>query len=493
MLTKRQKEVLDYVAEYNNSKSYSPSLEEIREKFKFASVSTAHFHISSLEELGYLKKVDNKPRSIEVYENEEMVKIPLLGMIAAGNPIEAIEQQEYIAVPRTKLPTTKDIYSLRVKGSSMIDENINDGDIVIIKSQSVANNGDRVVALLNGNEVTLKKYFKEKKNIRLQPANKEMQPLILSPDQVVIQGIVITVIKDIPLEDQYRVNRVVVKPVEEIKKASDLPINKIIAGDALREMKKLPDDSVDLIIADPPYNLSQGNTLKWESGADLPGMGGNWEKVMQGWDNMPLSEYILFTKLWVEECKRILKPTGSIWIFGTYHNIGIINLMFQTSGIEIINEVIWYKRNSFPNLSGRRLTASHETLLWGHAGGKKRKYFFDYQESKDFHEPSDLLKNQGKQMRTVWDIPNNKKKEELRYGKHPTQKPLSVCKRIVSISSRPGDIVLSPFAGSGSECIAAKELGRNYLGFELDPEYVELARTRLENCIQNTTAQKESK
>lgn len=154
-----------------------------------------------------------------------------------------------------------------------------------------------------------------------------------------------------------------------------LPINTIINGECVSEMKKLPDSCIDLIIADPPYNLSKGGEWKWDNSVELQGMGGNWNKVMQEWDNFTLESYMTFTKAWLTEAKRILKPTGSMWIFGTYHNMGVINVTCQMLGIEIINEVIWYKRNAFPNLAGRRLTASHETILWCNKGGKKREYF----------------------------------------------------------------------------------------------------------------------
>jgi site-specific DNA-methyltransferase (adenine-specific) len=171
-----------------------------------------------------------------------------------------------------------------------------------------------------------------------------------------------------------------------------------------------------------------------------------------------------------------------MWIFGTYHNIGIINTILQLLSVEIINEVVWYKRNSFPNLSGRRLTASHETLLWAHVGNGKRKYYFNYNLSKRFSDPSDALKIKDKQMRTIWDIPNNKNKEELRFGKHPTQKPLRVCSRIISLASKANDIVLAPFSGAGTECIAAKTLNRRYLGFETEDKYIEISKNRLKNC-----------
>lgn len=266
-----------------------------------------------------------------------------------------------------------------------------------------------------------------------------------------------------------------------IKSLKTLPINKLICGDAIEEFRKIPSNSIDLVIADPPYNLSKGKNLHFEnSSGKLSGFGGVWNKVMETWDNVPMVDYLSFTIRWLEEAKRVLKPTGSIWVFGTYHNIGIINFVFQLLEIEIINEVIWYKRNSFPNLAGRRFTASHETLLWGHAGNKQRQYYFDYRQSKDYYDPSDLLKQQGKQMRTVWDIPNNKMAHETALGSHPTQKPVRICKRMISITSKLGDIVLAPFTGAGSECVAAKELGRNYIGFELEKRYVDIANRRLQ-------------
>ena len=261
----------------------------------------------------------------------------------------------------------------------------------------------------------------------------------------------------------------------------NITLNTIYNMDCIEGMKKLGDNTVDLIIADPPYNLSKGGDWKWDNSVKLQGMGGNWNKVMQNWDDYTLESYFVFTQAWLAEAKRILKPTGSMWIFGTYHNIGIINVVCQILKIEIINEVIWYKKNAFPNLSGRRLTASHETILWCHKGGKKREYYFDYDYSKNGVFEKDELKAQGKQMRTVWDISNNKSKEELMYGKHPTQKPIKILKRMIGLSSTPNCVMLTPFAGAGSECVAAKMLGRQYIGFETDEQYINVANTRLEN------------
>lgn len=266
---------------------------------------------------------------------------------------------------------------------------------------------------------------------------------------------------------------------------STLPINTIINGECVTEMKKLPDSCIDLIIADPPYNLSQGGKWKWDNSVELKGLGGNWNKVMQDWDNYSFESYMIFTQKWLKEAQRILKTTGSMWIFGTYHNIGIINVFCQVLGIEIINEVIWYKRNAFPNLAGRRLTASHETILWCNKGGKKREYYFNYEYSKVGDFSYDELKAPGKQMRTVWDISNNKEKFELAYGKHPTQKPIRILKRMIKLASKEGDIMLTPFVGSGSECVSAKMTGRKYIGIEIDKSYCDIAETRLSHIEEN--------
>lgn len=260
----------------------------------------------------------------------------------------------------------------------------------------------------------------------------------------------------------------------------DKYLDTVTLGDCNELMRNLPDASVDLVIADPPYNLSKGGSWKWDGSSSLPGMGGPWSKAMESWDSLGIGEYFEFTLTWLAEIKRVLKPEGSAWIFGTYHNSGIVNVACQLLEIEIINEVVWYKRNSFPNLSGRRLTASHETITWCHVGQPgKRRYFFDYEESRMGDFSYDSLKAPGKQMRTVWDISNNKERRELAFGKHPTQKPLRLLKRLISLSSTEGDVVFTPFAGAGSECLAAKEMGRHFIGFEMEDEYVQIALERL--------------
>ena len=266
-----------------------------------------------------------------------------------------------------------------------------------------------------------------------------------------------------------------------VKKKLEKYLGKVFLEDCIQGMKKLPDNSVDLVLADPPYNLSKGNNWKWDNSIELPGMGGDWDKLMEKWDNMSFLDYWKFTIMWINEMSRILKKTGSFWICGTYHNIGIINTTLQLLELEMINEIVWFKRNAFPNLSGRRFTASHENLLWGHTG-KKRDYYFNYKLVKKMEFKNDLIKKKGKQMRTVWDIPNNKTKSELKFGKVASQKPVSLFERIINATSKKNDVCLIPFCGAGSECIAAIQTGRNFIAFENNKEHREISMKRIRSA-----------
>lgn len=261
----------------------------------------------------------------------------------------------------------------------------------------------------------------------------------------------------------------------------------LVKGDVFEELPKLQNDFFDLCIVDPPYGASTKKSWTYGDKEKIKGFGGDWKLTSELWDLLTQNDSFQSTYLWLKELKRVIKPTGSIWIHSTYHNSGFVNVCCQLLGLEIINEVVWYKRNSFPNLSGRRLTASHETILWVHKGGeKKRKYVFNYEESKAYSCPSDQLKESGKQMRTVWDIPNNKAKIEMAFGSHPTQKPLKVSERILTISGVKGGNLLVPFAGSGTEMVAGLLYGMDVYGFELEQEYYDIASTRLQNCLSDT-------
>ncbi len=197
MLTKRQKQILDYIKKFINENEFAPSLEEIRKHFKLSSIATVHQHIETLRAKGELKKIENQPRSIEIPKNKfdsNLTNIFILGTIAAGKPIEAIEDIEIIQVPKSQLPKTGEYDALRVSGDSMIDKGIFDKDIVIIKKQPTAENGETVAAILNGDEITLKKFYKEKNRFRLQPANPNLKPIFVK--KLEIHGKVISVIRN---------------------------------------------------------------------------------------------------------------------------------------------------------------------------------------------------------------------------------------------------------------------------------------------------------
>src|SRR3989344_3867976 len=196
MLTKRQTQILDFIKKYTQKHSYSPSLEEIANKFSLSSLSTVHYHLSLLQEKGLITRQDSIPRSIQIEESaEQTTEIPLLGLIAAGQPIETIEQSDTITVTHSKVSRSGDHYALKVKGDSMIDEGIFDNDIVVIRKQEVAENGEIIVALINGSEATLKKIYKEKNGFRLQPANSKLKPIYTR--ELLVQGKVISILRNL--------------------------------------------------------------------------------------------------------------------------------------------------------------------------------------------------------------------------------------------------------------------------------------------------------
>jgi repressor LexA len=196
-LTKRQREILDFLNEFIQQHGYAPSLEEVGRRFGLSSLATVHKHLTNLQEKGFIKRAWNRSRSVELVQTKlggRAVELPLLGFVAAGAPIEAVATAETISVPED-LVGKKDTYVLRVRGESMIDEQIRDGDFVIVEDRKTAENGEMVIALLGGSDVTLKKFYWENGHIRLQPANPTMQPLIVAADQLQVQGVVVGVMR----------------------------------------------------------------------------------------------------------------------------------------------------------------------------------------------------------------------------------------------------------------------------------------------------------
>jgi len=247
-------------------------------------------------------------------------------------------------------------------------------------------------------------------------------------------------------------------------------INKILHGDSYATMQKLPDDSIDLIFADPPYNLQLNDTLYRPDYSEVDAVTEDWDKFSD------FKSYDEFTKKWLYECKRVLKPSGSIWVIGSYHNIFRIGYMMQNFGFWTLNDIIWSKTNPMPHFRGRRFTNAHETIIWA-AKDKNSRYRFNYDSLKSL--------NDNIQMRSDWTIPICNGKERLRDREgnkiHPTQKPEALLYRIILSSSDPNAIVLDPFLGSGTTAVVAKKLGRRWIGIENNPEYIVAANERIKN------------
>jgi len=244
-------------------------------------------------------------------------------------------------------------------------------------------------------------------------------------------------------------------------------------GDCLDVLKKIEDNSIDMIFADPPYFLSSG-TFTCQNGKKVSVKKGDWD-LSNG-----LKKNFEFQVSWIKECKRVLKPSGTIWISGTYHSIYQCGFALQMAGYHILNDIAWLKPNASPNLSCRMFTASHETVLWARKD-KIGKHVFNYEVMRNW-EPklADKIHNKGKQMRSVWAI-NTPPKEEKKFGKHPTQKPSELLNRIVLASTNKGDTILDPFTGSSTTGLAAYFNGRNFIGVDKEEEYLDLSIKRFED------------
>lgn len=252
--------------------------------------------------------------------------------------------------------------------------------------------------------------------------------------------------------------------------------NDVFVGDCLELLRKLPDGSVDHCITDPPYNISGYDGKKkigWLNSNPTWTDSKKFTKIDEEWDKFADADYAAFTLEWLSEIKRVVRPNGNILVFGSYHNIYQVGVTLERLDLKINNSIIWYKRNAFPNITGRMLCESTEQIVWAVNGSKKKatNWTFNYEDLK-------TLTDNGKQMRNMWDIPMTPSSER-KFGKHPSQKPLRLSERLVRGFSNPGDLIIDPFLGSGSFLVAAQSLGRDFLGFERETEYASLARQRL--------------
>lgn len=462
MITKRQKEILDFVQAYITKRSYAPSLEEIKNHFHLSSFSSVHYLVDQLRQKGYLKKENFKPRSIEItIDQATKVKIPLMGYIAAGMPIDAVSNPELIEVDKTLLSKNGKHYALKVSGNSMIDEGIFDGDTVVIKEQATAENGEKVVALVNDNEVTLKKIFYENGKVRLQPANPSFPPLF--PNNVTIQGKVVNVINANTDRSNIKTNIQTDKVFRYLSDGKTTIFNE----DCLDILREIKDESIDLIFADPPYNLGKD----FGNGSDK-------------WDS--LSKYLEWCQSWINECIRVLKPDGTFYVMNATQHMPYIDI-YISSKIKVVNRIIWHYDSSGVQAKNK-FGSLYEPILMAVKDEKNYKFNFeDIQvEAKtgakrkliDYRKKIPTVYNSKKTPGNVWYFPRVRFRMP-EYEDHPSQKPESLLERIVLASSSPEDVVLDPFAGTFTTCAVAQRFERNTVGIEISDKYFKTGARRL--------------
>jgi modification methylase len=268
-----------------------------------------------------------------------------------------------------------------------------------------------------------------------------------------------------------RVPRAVSHPINEAARSDALEpyLDRVLVGDSVAELEKLPAKSVDLVFADPPYNLQLAGTLHRPDQSLVDAVDDDWDRFES------FEAYDAFTRAWLMAVRRVLKPNGTMWVIGSYHNIFRVGTVLQDLGFWILNDVVWRKTNPMPNFKGRRFQNAHETLIWAGRDADAKSYTFNYDALKAFNEDT--------QMRSDWLIPICSGAERLKDADgaklHPTQKPEGLLHRVLIASSKPGDVVLDPFFGSGTTGAVAKKLGRRFIGVERDPGYAEAARARI--------------
>ena len=246
-----------------------------------------------------------------------------------------------------------------------------------------------------------------------------------------------------------------------------IPLDQILMDDCIEAMRSLPDACVDMVFADPPYNLQLGGDLFRPEGGRVDAVDNDWDKFDS------LATYDAFSTAWLREARRILKPNGTLWVIGSYHNIFRVGSVLQDQGFWILNDIIWRKANPMPNFKGTRFTNAHETLIWA-SKGEKARYTFNYRSMKTLNDEL--------QMRSDWTFPICGGQERIKRGgtkAHPTQKPEALLYRILLASTKIGDVVLDPFFGTGTTGAVAKRLRRHWIGIEREAAYVDVAKERI--------------
>jgi len=528
--TRRQKEILDIIEVFQKRNGFAPTLDEIRRKLHLRSNSTIHQHLVALEQKQLLKKEPNRQRSMEVADVGKMIHVPFLGTISAGEPIEAIQEKESIAVPASKISERDNIFALRVVGESMIEENINDGDVILVRQQSTAENGQKVVALVDG-------------HVRLQPANRTMEPIIIKDKNLTIQGIVVDVIKDtgISLRLPFSTTSAIRKTQSErIEPKANTKNYEIYLGDSLNILPEL-EQKYTAIYLDPPFNTNRD--YKYSAHEIAYGFKDTWKD----------KEYETWLDGLIKLCKSKLKPNGSLFLHisaelsyipetvlrkhfkkiepifwkkahgkNTVKNkLGsVVDIIYRAtdngSKFNLIYVPLdeYYFENSYTNKDGRGLYA-----LGSLKHDKTRKgYFYQIKKNGIVYEtpygwkiPKEKMEELMRQNRIHYARPKIGSNRSILYKKlykheckgkplsnlwddisyitrttkdgrlYPTQKPLELLKRIIQLSTDKNDWVLDPVAGSGTTGAAALTIGRRTTLVDINPDAIKITKKRLES------------
>jgi len=456
MLTKKQKKVVDFIESYSQKHGVAPSHEEMRKYLKLSSVSTINHYMKILQDKGYISREKNTARSVEIGKKESIINIPFKGYIAAGQPIEVIEEYETIPVPRS-LFSNGELFALGVKGDSMIDEGIFDGDTVIVRKQNTVEDGETAVALINNNEVTLKKIYREKNRIRLQPANPKLRPFYVK--EVIIQGKVISTFRNIE---------------EQENKEGKTKLDNIYRSDCVEFMKSMDENSIDLTVTSPPYDELR----------DYKGYSFDFENI-------------------AKQLFRVTKKGGIVvWVVGDKIKKGNKTLTsfkqalyFQQVGFNVHDVMIYRKKNT-PFMRSNAYTNCFEFMF---VLSKDSPKTFNPLKVKTVRQGKEMLPfNKGadgvnkkimgelkpeKTMTNIWEYAvgyGGSTSDRLAFD-HPAIFPEKLAEDHILSWTKEGDIVFDPMCGSGTTCKMATLNKRHYIGCDISQEYVELAKKRLKN------------
>ncbi|PIU03114.1 hypothetical protein COT44_04420 [Candidatus Shapirobacteria bacterium CG08_land_8_20_14_0_20_39_18] len=466
-LTPKQKKVLDFINKFIKKNGYSPSLEEMASYLKLNSVSTVHQFIEILKNKGYINKEENKPRSI----TSGFTEIPLCGYIAAGEPIEAISNPQPFKIPQAIVSKTGFYYALKVRGNSMVEDCIYDGDTIIIKHQDTAENGQKVVALIDNLEVTLKKIYKENGKIRLQPANRNMNPLFVDPSRVIIQGIVIDILKNKSIVSETPLIDHTARHINTNPKDLGELLNQVIEGDCLEVMNSIPNKSIDMILCDLPYGNTQNN---WDSVIPLDKLWSHYERVIKNNGVIALTSQGLFTAKLILSNPKLFKYK-IVWIKSKSTNF----LNAKKQPLRRHEDICIFYKNQ-PSYNPQMSPGEPYNK-----GFRKNQLTGSYGDFNSVEVKSDGL-------RYPTDVVYYKTAESEGKVFHPTQKPVELGRYLIKTFTKTGDIVLDNTCGSGSFLVAAILEKRRFIGIEKNQEtflhkkqrvnYIEICKERIEKA-----------